>query len=438
MDLARKLEVLSNSAKYDASCSSSGSSRQSPRHGTGAAVPSGVCHSWSADGRCVSLLKVLYTNLCIYDCAYCLSRRSNDIERASFTPNELARLTMDFYRRNFIEGLFLSSAVAVSPDHTMERMLRVLELLRWRHHFGGYIHLKLIPGASETLIQKASLLADRLSSNIELPSSGSLARLAPQKDKARLLAPMRQVKQLVQQGQDEARHLRHAPRHHRAGMTTQMIVGASDDSDHTILTLSENLYGSMGLKRVYYSAYVPLNQDSLLPPLTQEPPLLREHRLYQADWLLRFYGFRAAELLSRDIPNLDTRFDPKLFWALHHLESFPLHVESASYEELLRVPGIGVRGARQLVTARRQCRLREEDLKKLGIVMKRARFFLCLGGRYLGNSADLTRESLLESLLSRKQQRARAKFAGAPALFDEPDLFDPSTDIRLSALSGEL
>ena len=363
--LLAKLEILADAAKYDVSCSASGSLRNP-------AAP-GVCHAFSADGRCISLLKVLLSNHCIYECAYCVNRAGSDIPRASFTPEELARLTLEFYRRNYIEGLFLSSGVLVSPDHTMERMIRVLELLRYHHRFGGFVHLKLIPGASAELIEKASALADRVSSNLELPSSAPLKRLAPQKSRESVLFAMQHLKAMR-----EAK----LP---ASSMSTQLIVGASGESDRQILLLSEGLYRRKLLKRVYFSAYRPIQNSAFELPKAPTS-LLREHRLYQADWLLRFYGFEAGELLSEQAPQLDSRFDPKTAWALRHLECFPLEISRAEYWQLLRVPGIGARSARRIIEARRFGPLRGEWLAKLGVVTKRARFFLTAQGRYLGGS----------------------------------------------------
>jgi len=424
MDLYRKLDILAGAAKYDASCASSGSRRKGA---LGAAVPSGVCHSWAADGRCISLLKVLFSNQCRYDCAYCVNRRSNDHPRARFTPAELAELTVAFYRRNTIEGLFLSSAVFAGPDATLAPMLEALRLLRRQYRFGGYIHLKLIPGCSPELIRQAALLADRLSTNIELPTAQSLQLLAPEKTEGAILATMDGVEALRKGGRDAGDGDIPSP----AGQSTQLIVGATADSDALILRRAEGLYRGVGLKRVYYSAYVPVNGgDSRLPAVGGAPPLLREHRLYQADWLLRCYGFEVDELLDDSAPDLDLRLDPKAAWALRHLDRFPLEVHRAELEELLRVPGIGVRSARRILVARRRQRLGAEELKRLGVVMKRARFFLTSGGRYLGppGTAEKAIAPLLLAAPGAAAQPAQLAF----------DFTPPTPATAQMALSGEL
>ncbi len=382
MDMMSKLSILADAAKYDASCSSSGSNRKNTG-GMGNGAPAGICHSWSADGRCISLLKILMSNACRYDCAYCINRSSNDVPRASFTPREIASLTMEFYRRNYIEGLFLSSAVLGSPDHTMELMIQTLELLRHRLGFNGYIHAKTIPGANPLLTEKLGRLCDRMSVNIELPSEQSLRLLAPEKQKKAILSPMNYIGQRILQTQEERTLFKSTPDFAPAGQTTQMIVGATGDSDRRILMLSQALYKKYRLKRVYFSAYVPLNHGQNLPDLPRAP-LIREHRLYQSDWLLRFYGFTAEELLDEDHPQLDSRLDPKCAWALRHLDQFPVEVNRAPYETLLRVPGIGVTSARRIISARRVGHLNEDGLKKLGVVLKRARHFITASGRYLG------------------------------------------------------
>ena len=379
-----KLEILADAAKYDAACTSSGLDRAGRPGTIGSTTLAGCCHSFSADGRCISLLKVLMTNVCAYDCQYCVNRRSNDLPRAAFTPRELCELTMGFYRRNYIEGLFLSSAVLVSPDYTTERMIEALRLLREEYRFGGYIHAKAIPGADPRLTYRLGLLADRMSVNIELPSAGSLALLAPDKKKENILTPMGQIRDGISLASRERKLCRHAPRFAPAGQSTQMIVGATPESDRQILTLTQGLYDRYHLKRVFYSAYMPVSNSPLLPaPQNFQPPLLREHRLYQADWLLRFYHFRAEELLDEAAPNLDPRLDPKCTWALRHLEFFPVEVNRADYEALLRVPGVGVRSARRILAARRVGPLTFEGLKRLGVVLKRAQYFLTCSGRPL-------------------------------------------------------
>lgn len=395
--LEKKLAILAESAKYDASCSSSGSTR-SPAGGLGNVARSGVCHSWSADGRCIALLKILLTNACIYDCAYCVNRRSNDVPRATLTPGEVADITINFYRRNYIEGLFLSTGVLRDPDYTMEQLLAAVRKLREDHRFGGYIHLKLVPGADARWVEEAGRYADRVSINIELPSAASLGQLAPDKGRAAILEPMTLAGRLITESRAARRKSRKAPVFAPAGQSTQLIVGATPESDRHILRLSESLYQRMDLKRVYYSAFIPVSTDNRLPVLTA-PPLLREHRLYQADWLLRFYGFAAEEILSEEQPDLDTALDPKAGWALRNLHLFPVEVNRADYEMLLRVPGIGVRSARKILRARRGGALGFDALKRLGIVLKRARYFLTAQGLYLGE-ADLAAANLRERLLA--------------------------------------
>lgn len=384
MDLMEKLTILTDAAKYDAACTSSGLDRRGRPGTVGSTLTAGCCHSFSADGRCVTLLKVLLTNVCSYDCQYCVNRRSSDLPRATFTPRELAELTMGFYRRNYIEGLFLSSAVLRDPDYTTEQMISALALLREEYRFGGYIHAKAIPGADPLLTRRLGLLADRLSVNIELPSEASLRLLAPDKDKRGILAPMGLIRDGIAVSRKELAQYRHAPRFAPAGQSTQMIIGATPESDRHILMLTQGLYEKYRLKRVFYSAYLPVSSSPLLPAAEGfRPPLLREHRLYQADWLLRFYHFRAEELLDEARPDFDPRVDPKCGWALAHMEQFPVEVGRADYEMLLRVPGIGVRSARRILTARRAGSLSFEGLKTLGVVLKRAQYFLTCGGKML-------------------------------------------------------
>ncbi len=378
---AEKLSLLAESAKYDVSCASSGTTRRGgPGKGEGSASGWGICHSFTPDGRCVSLLKVLLTNHCVYDCAYCINRRSNDIPRAAFTVRELAELTLEFYRRNYIEGLFLSSGVLLSPDHTMERMVRVLHDLRVKHRFNGYIHMKSIPGASRELVHAAGLFADRLSVNIEIPSDANLRYLAPEKNHESVYAPMRLIQQGTAEYEDERKRFRHAPRFAPAGQSTQLIIGASNERDRDILRLSSLLYAGPRLKRVYFSAFIPVNAyDARLPALRQTP-LVRENRLYQADWLMRFYHFTADEILDEQTPDLDLEIDPKLAWALRHPEYFPLDLNTASLEQILRVPGIGVKSAYRIIAARRFRKVTAEHLKKMGVALKRARFFIIMPG----------------------------------------------------------
>ena len=382
MELLDKLTILSDAAKYDAACTSSGVRRkfQPGKIGNTSSSIAGCCHSFSADGRCVTLLKVLMTNCCVYDCKYCVNRRSNDTRRATFTPRELAELTIGFYRRNYIEGLFLSSGVLRNADYTTEQMIRALRILRQEYGFNGYIHAKAIPGTSPELVQQLGLLADRMSVNIELPSQQGLQTLAPDKTREAILRPMGLIRDKVSESRQELVKYKHAPAFAPAGQSTQLIVGATKDTDRHILHLTEALYQKYRLKRVFYSAYVPVVENSLLPALDTKPPLLREHRLYQADWLLRFYGFQASELLDEAHPDFNPQLDPKCSWAVSHLEHFPVEIMRADYETLLRVPGIGPTSARRIVSARRAAHLRFEDLKKLGVVVKRAQFFLVCDG----------------------------------------------------------
>lgn len=380
MELSKKIEILSAGAKYDASCASSGSSiKRDSRFGS--CSNSGICHSWTNDGRCVSLLKILLSNECIYDCAYCLNRRSNDIPRATFLTHEIVHLTTEFYRRNYIEGVFLSSGVFISPDVTMEAMIAVAKELRLNKEFGGYIHLKVIPGASQTLIDQAGFYADRVSINIELPSEESLKKLAPQKNKEKILIPMENISKRIAFTKNERRKNKKAPVFSPAGQSTQLIVGASPEPDLKILKLSQSLYNKFSLKRIYYSAYVPVNRNAaLLCP--EKPPLLREHRLYQADWLLRFYGFDSSEILDEKNPNLEEKLDPKTAWALRNPHFFPVEVSSAPYEVLLRVPGIGVLSAKRICAARKFSPLTIESLKKIGVVWKRTKYFITVNGKH--------------------------------------------------------
>ncbi len=384
MTVYDKLNILSDAAKYDVACTSSGVDRSNDGTGMGNCKACGICHSFSADGRCISLLKILFTNECIYDCKYCINRRSNDVVRTSFTPDEICTLTMEFYRRNYIEGLFLSSGVLVSPDYTMELLCATLHKLRKECNFQGYIHVKAIPGASPELVQKAGFLADRMSVNLELPTSESLKRLAPHKTRKNILTPMRLVQNGRQENRQELALYRNAPQFVPAGQSTQMIIGATPESDYQIMKVTESLYQKFELKRVFYSAFVHVNEDSSLPARTDGgPPLLREHRLYQADWLLRYYHFQADELLSESSPNFNVFFDPKCNWALKHLEQFPVEVNRADYKLLLRVPGIGYRSAERIVKARRHASLDFDDLKKIGVVLKRALYFITCRGRMM-------------------------------------------------------
>jgi putative DNA modification/repair radical SAM protein len=374
-----KLRILAESAKYDVSCASSGVSRRGKDGHIGNAHGWGICHSFTADGRCVSLLKIMLTNHCIYDCAYCINRRSNDLPRAAMTPDELVELTLEFYRRNYIEGLFLSSGVMRDPDYTMERMVRVIRDLRTVHRYNGYIHMKSIPGASEALVREAGLYADRLSVNVEIAREDNLKLLAPEKDHASVYRPMKFIHQNLLESAEDRRKFRSAPRWMPAGQSTQMIVGASPDTDDEILKLSSKLYNVQGMKRVYFSAFVPVNDYDTRLPALKLPPLVRENRLYQADWLMRFYGFGAGEIVDDAHPNLDLDIDPKLAWALRHPEAFPVDMNRADYAMILRVPGIGVKSAQLIVAARRHGRISSETLKKIGVVMKKAQYFITCG-----------------------------------------------------------
>lgn len=395
MELLEKLEILADSAKYDVSCSSSGSKRKNEAL-IGNASPSGCCHSFSEDGRCISLLKVLFTNYCINDCKYCHCRASNDIPRASFTPRELAELFINFYRRNYVEGLFLSSGIVKSPDHTAELLLETLTIIRKEYGFSGYVHVKAIPGADPRLIHALGLLSDRMSANIELPSETSLKLLAPDKTKEKVLAPMRQISQGITARKEELTLYKKAPRFVPAGQSTQMIIGATADSDYKILRLTEGLYNKFNLKRVYFSAYIPLGNHPALP--NTSPPLLREHRLYQADWLLRFYGFTADEIIDEDHPFLDPLLDPKCNWAMNNLHLFPVEVNRADYNMLLRVPGIGVKSARRIMMARRGTTLDFDALRRLGVVMKRATYFITCNGKYFYNALKMRETFIYNSL----------------------------------------
>ncbi|MDR0293718.1 MAG: putative DNA modification/repair radical SAM protein [Oscillospiraceae bacterium] len=411
MDRMQKLNILGDAAKFDASCASSGSGRAGKPGQLGNAFSAGICHTWGADGRCICLLKVLQSNVCIYDCQYCHNRCSNDVPRATFRPEELAELTVQFYRRNYIEGLFLSSGVIRNPDYTMEQMIQTMRILRDTHKFGGYIHVKTIPGADMRLVTGAGLLADRVSVNIELPSSGSLALLAPDKKPEMIFSPMRGIDSARRMYLEDGQKHRHAPLFAPAGQSTQMIVGATGDTDRTILRLSGGLYRKFRLKRVYFSAYIPVGTHPALPPRETAPvPLLREHRLYQSDWLMRFYSFSPDEITENG-ELLDMDVDPKCAWALRHPEFFPVEANRADRETLLRVPGVGVRSADKIIEARRYGPLRPENLRKLGIVMKRARFFLTAGGKYEGESRH-DHPFLRELLTDRFDNGQTSLFAG--------------------------
>lgn len=436
MDTTAKLALLADAAKYDVACTSSGIDRDARMGALGNATAAGICHSFSADGRCITLLKVLFTNVCVFDCAYCASRCSNDVPRASFRPRELADLTMEFYRRNYIEGLFLSSGVLKSPDYTTERIIECLRILREEYGFRGYIHAKAVPGTSSDLLAALGLLADRISVNMELPSSESLALLCPNKTRDSIVAPMRQIREGIAEDRDtralmrrdacymaQRRPARKTRAFAPAGQSTQMIIGATPETDFQILNLSSSLYKTMHMKRVFFSAYLSVNEDGRLPQ-GNAVQLDREHRLYQADWLMRFYKFDAAELIDEGQPFLATDIDPKANWAINHLDRFPIEVNTAPYEELLRVPGIGVRGAKAIVGARRATALGEAELRKLGVAYKRARFFITCRGRYQGHGTRFDKESLHAQLAAPIQAgshgcRSGKVLAGQMSLFDD-------------------
>ncbi|EQB89707.1 putative DNA modification/repair radical SAM protein [Clostridium punense] len=437
MELMEKLRILSDAAKYDVSCSSSGSNRKNTNNGLGNSHASGICHSFTPDGRCISLLKILLTNYCIYDCTYCINRLSNDVERAAFTPEEVIDLTINFYKRNYIEGLFLSSAVFKNPNYTMELLIKILKTLRLQYKFNGYIHVKAIPGADDYLIKEAGLYADRMSVNIELPSSQGLKLLAPQKSKESILKPMSLINKEIITSSQNHKIFKKAPLFVPGGQSTQLIVGATADTDYNILKLSEGLYNKFSLKRVYYSAYVPINTNKNLPTI-KHPPLVRENRLYQADWLLRFYGFKADELLNEQTPNFHEQLDPKTNYALNNLDCFPYEINTASYEELLRVPGIGVRSAKRIVITRKVHFLNFEDIRKLGVVMKRAQYFITCKGKYYGDVGfdkdkiedKLINKTPIKSLSTINNYEQLSLFTSLPMVLPEKD--------KVSALIGEL
>lgn len=404
MSIYEKLQILTDAAKYDVACTSSGVERKGDGTGIGNCSKAGICHSFSADGRCISLLKILFTNECIYDCKYCVNRSSNDVIRTSFTPDEICTLTMEFYRRNYIEGLFLSSGILKNPNYTMELIYAALYKLRHVCNFQGYIHVKAIPGADPILIQKVGFLADRMSVNLELPTAESLRLLAPHKSRKNILAPMRLVQEKSKENRQELTLYKSAPRFVPAGQSTQMIIGASPETDYQILRVAESLYQKFGLKRVFYSAFVAVNEDKALPARTSDgPPLLREHRLYQADWLLRYYKFEANELLNEKNPNFNIFLDPKCNWALNHLEYFPVEVNRASYDVLLRVPGIGYKSAGRIVKARRFGSLGFEDLRKMGVVLKRALYFITCSGKMMYKT-KIEEDYITRNLLNTKER----------------------------------
>ena len=403
MSIMDKLGILTDAAKYDVACTSSGNERKGDGTGMGNTIKAGICHSFSGDGRCISLLKILFTNECIYDCKYCVNRCSNDVPRASFTPDEVCRLTIEFYRRNYIEGLFLSSGILYSPDYTMELLYQTLYKLRREYNFQGYIHVKAIPGANQELVRMTGFLADRMSINLELPTAEGLKKLAPNKHRKNILTPMRLIQNGIAVNKNEVAVYRHAPVFVPAGQSTQMIIGATPENDYQIMSVAQNLYDKFSLKRVFYSAFVQVNEDKDLPALPGGPPLLREHRLYQADWLLRFYGFRADELLDEKRPNFNVLLDPKEDWALRHLEFFPVEINRADYQVLLRVPGIGVKSAQRIVKARRNGSLCFEDLKRIGVVLKRALYFITCSGHMMYKT-KIEEDKIRRNLLAVKEK----------------------------------
>ena len=423
LSLYQKLNILSDAAKYDVACTSSGVDRKGSGKGMGNCTAAGICHSFSADGRCISLLKILFTNECVFDCKYCINRASNDVERTSFTPDEVCTLTMEFYRRNYIEGLFLSSGILKNPAYTMELLYQTLYKLRNECHFEGYIHVKAIPGAPQELIERTGYLADRMSVNLELPTAESLRKLAPHKTRKRILEPMRQVQLTRKENKHDLIVYQNAKQFVPAGQSTQMIIGATPENDFQILSVAESLYQKFELKRVFYSAFVQVNEDAMLPSLPGGPPLLREHRLYQADWLLRFYGFAAGELLDENHPNFNVFLDPKCDWALSHLEQFPVEVNSADYYTLLRVPGIGPKSAQRIVRARRTGRLDYTSLRKAGVVLKRAVYFITCSGRQM-YPLKLEENFILRNLLqSRERVPAETATYRQLSLFDDSQMF---------------
>ena len=424
--LMDKLEILTDAAKYDVACTSSGVDRRGNGRDIGNCVAAGICHSFSTDGRCISLLKILMTNECIYDCRYCNNRCSNDIPRATFTPEEICTLTMEFYRRNYIEGLFLSSGIIQSPSFTMELIYRTIWLLRNQYRFNGYVHVKAIPGADPQLIERTGFLVDRMSVNLELPTAEGLRSLAPNKHRKNILAPMRQIQNGIQANKNDLVLYRNAPRFVGGGQATQMIIGATPENDWQILNVAESLYQKFELKRVFYSAFVNVTGDAALPALPGGPPLLREHRLYQADWLLRFYGFRASELLDEKRPFFNVMLDPKEDWAVRHLEYFPVEVNRAPLEKLLRVPGIGVKSAKRIVAARRSANLTFSDLKKIGVVLKRALYFITCSGKMM-YPVKLEEDYIVRNLTDAQE---RVRFGSDGMTYRQMSLFDDGSFAR--------
>ena len=419
-----KLAVLTDAAKYDVACTSSGIDRKGNGRDMGNCVSAGICHSFSADGRCISLLKILMSNECAYDCKYCINRRSNDVPRATFTPDEICELTMNFYKRNYIEGLFLSSGIINNPSYTMELLYQTLYKLRKEYHFHGYVHVKGIPGADPMLIQQVGFLTDRMSVNLELPTAEGLERLAPNKHRKTILTPMRQIQNRIVQGKQEVALYKNAPSFVPAGQSTQMIIGATPESDYQIMSVAEGLYEKFGLKRVFYSAYVGVNEDKALPSVQTASPLLREHRLYQADWLLRFYQFKVDELLNERHQNFNVLLDPKCDWALQHLEQFPVEINKADYQMLLRVPGIGVKSAQRICKARKSGALNFENLKKIGVVLKRSLYFITCNGKMMYHT-KVEEDYITRNLLA---QHEKLPFDKDGMTYKQLSLFDDAQD----------
>ncbi len=436
MELMEKLKILSGAAKYDVSCSSSGSKRKNKNNGLGDASSSGICHSFTSDGRCISLLKILFSNDCVFDCKYCINGSSKDFLRVSFTPEEVCNLTINFYKRNYIEGLFLSSAIIKNPNYTMELLLKTVKKLRLEEKFNGYIHLKAIPGADQKLINEAGKYADRMSVNIELPSNDSLKLLAPQKNKDSILKPMNTIKNSIINYKEMKKNIKSTPLFVPGGQSTQLIVGATPESDAKILNLSQALYDNYNLKRVYYSAYVPVVKDNPLLPVISHPPVLREHRLYQADWLIRFYGFRANELLKNNTDNFDLNFDPKTSWALSNLNDFPVEINTAPYEKLLRIPGIGVTSAKKIIKIRRVHRLTFEDLKKLRVILKRSKYFITCDGKYYGNiSFD---DLIIKNKLLEDSYKPSSKInINQISFFDSFEMNNKTLSDKITSINGD-
>lgn len=412
--ITEKLTILADAAKYDVSCSSSGSSRKNTNKGLGT-TGNGICHAYTEDGRCVSLLKILLTNVCIYDCAYCVSRKSNDIKRAAFTVQEVVDLTINFYRRNYIEGLFISSGIFTNADYTMERLVLIAKKLRTEHKFHGYIHIKSIPGASEEIIREAGLYADRLSINVEMPTEKSLALLAPDKKRIDMIRPMKILQQAIIENKEEKRLFKSAPVFAPAGQSTQMVIGATPETDLEILWLANGFYKKMNMRRVYYSGYVPISNDNRLPAIGTPVPMVRENRLYQADWLLRFYGFEVHEIVDQQNPLLDMEIDPKLGWALRNMHLFPIDVNTATYDMIIKVPGIGVQNASKIVSSRRFGKLAFSHLKKMGIALNRARYFIKAGNEY--ETKEWLPQQIRNTIVAEGSSKYKPNFSLQTALF---------------------